>query len=203
MWLAFFFLLRLGEYTLSGPSPHPFRLCDVRLWHHQTPIDPLTAPPAVLLTATFVVLIFNKQKSSVRGETVGHGLSGNPYACPVKATIRRVLHLRSFNAPPTTPLCAVDNIHRTIQPSSILAFLRQGGAAHAIHTNTEFQRIHLKALRATGASALLSVGTDYTTIKLLGRWKSDSALRYLHLQNNARMSTFAPRMLAPTLPPSA
>jgi hypothetical protein len=53
IWLAFFFLLRPGEYTITGKSPHPFTLADVRLWHNDTPIDPLTASPDLLLSATF------------------------------------------------------------------------------------------------------------------------------------------------------
>jgi hypothetical protein len=87
IWLAFFFLLRPGEYTIAGKAPHPFTLADVRLWHNTTPIDPLTAPPDTLLSATFVVLIFTDQKNAVRGETVGHGRSGDPHACPVLATV--------------------------------------------------------------------------------------------------------------------
>jgi hypothetical protein len=195
IWLAFFFLLRPGEYTIAGLAPHPFTLADVRFWHNTTPIDPLTASPEDLLSATFVVLIFTDQKNSVRGETVGHGLSGDPHACPVLSTVRRVLHLRSFNAPPHTPLCMLDATGRSITPSAITSLLRQGALAFSIATNAVLPTIYQKALRSTGASALLSQGVDQTTIKLLGRWKSESALRYLHLQTHSRMECFAPSML--------
>ena len=29
MWIAFFFLMRPGEYCDAGVNSHPFRLCDV------------------------------------------------------------------------------------------------------------------------------------------------------------------------------
>jgi hypothetical protein len=194
IWLAFFFLLRPGEYTITGDAPHPFTLADVRLWHHGTPIDPLTASPATLLSATFVILIFTDQKNAVRGETVGHGRSGDLQACPVLAVVRRILHLRSFKAPPHTPLCALNAIGGSISANAITQLLRQGGVAFSVANNITLPVLHQKALRPTGASALLSQGASYSTIKLLGRWKSDSALRYLHLQS--RMSALAPSMLA-------
>jgi hypothetical protein len=108
--LAFFFLLHWEEHTISGKSPHPFTLAEVRLWHHDMPIDPLMVSPDSLLPATFVILIFMDHKNAVCGKTVGHGCSGDPQACPVLAVIHRILHLRSFHAPPNTPLCALNAI---------------------------------------------------------------------------------------------
>jgi hypothetical protein len=193
IWLAFFFLLRPGEYTITGKSPNPFTLADVRLWHHDTPLDPLTASPDSLLSATFVILIFTDQKNAVRGETVGHGRSGDPQACPILAVVRRILHLRSFNAQPNTPLCALNATGGSISAKSITALLRQGSLAFSVCNNVTLPTLHQKALRATGASALLAQGANYKTIKLLGRWKSDAAMRYLHLQS--QMSALAPSML--------
>jgi hypothetical protein len=76
---------------------------------------------------------------------------------------------------------------------AITALLRLGGLAFSLaNNNVPLPVIHQKALCPTGASALLAQGADENTIKLLGRWKSDYALRYLHLQ---RMSALAPSML--------
>jgi hypothetical protein len=195
IWLAFFFLLRPGEYTVTGTEPHPFTLADVRLWHNSTPLDPITAPADQLLHATFVVLIFTDQKNAVRGETVGHGRSGDPHACPVLSTVRRILHLRTFNASPSTPLCALNARGGSVSAAAITSLLRLGGAAYAAtNNNIALPVLHQKALRATGASALLSQGASVVTIKLLGHWKSDAALRYLHLQS--KMSALAPSMLS-------
>jgi hypothetical protein len=79
--------------------------------------------------------------------------------------------------------------------SKFTSLLRLGGAAFAAtNNNIALPVLHQKALRATGASALLSQGASILTIKLLGRWKSDAALRYLHLQS--QMSALAPSMLS-------
>jgi hypothetical protein len=195
MWLAFFFLLRPGEYVLSGKQPHPFTLADIRLWCGTQPIDPLTAPPHIVSSATFVALIFADQKNSVRGEIVGHGRSGHPFACPVLATVRRVLDLRQANAPPDTPICCTGTSFKAVGSTAIAALLRSGGTAYTIQTGTAIPKLNLHALRSTGASALLAKGASVDTIKLLGRWRSESALRYLHIQSHSLMSPFAPMML--------
>jgi hypothetical protein len=163
----------------------PVYPCDIRLWHHSTPIYPLMASPVTLLSATFVILIFTDQKNAVRGKTVGHGRSGDLQACPVLAVVRRILHLR-------TPLGALNAIGGSISANAITALLRQGGLAFSVASNVTLTVLHQKALRPTGASALLSQSTSYSTIKLLGRWKSDLALRFLHLQS--RMSALAPAL---------
>jgi hypothetical protein len=107
MWLGFFFLLRPGEYTKPASDSHPFRLADVKLWVNNTPLDIFLAPPHTLLASTFVSLTFSTQKNGTRGEIIGHGRSPNPQACPVRSVARRIIYLRTLNAPPTTYLCAV------------------------------------------------------------------------------------------------
>jgi hypothetical protein len=78
---------------------------------------------------------------------------------------------------------------------------RLGGSAYEKHHGIRLPPIHLKALRATGASALLAQGASITTVQPLGRWKSDAALRYLHLQHPVCMSGVAQSML-PGPPPT-
>ena len=56
-------------------------------------------------------------------------------------------------------------------------------------------KISARALRAGGAMALLCANVDKHTIQLLGRWKSDKVLRYIHLQAYPQMSTFARLMI--------
>ena len=92
--LAFFFLLRPGEYTGSNNDDTPFRLADVTLTSDNVHLDLFTSAPADLLAATGVSLTFTTQKNGVRGEVLHHGRSGHPQLCPVLAVARRVLHLR-------------------------------------------------------------------------------------------------------------
>ena len=106
--LAYFFLLRPGEY--SGlpvtAADDLFRIQDVGIWIGHRCLDPLHSPPDDLLATTFVTLTFTLQKNGVRGETLGHGQSGHPTLCPVAVISRRLLHLCAAGATPRTPINA-------------------------------------------------------------------------------------------------
>ena len=79
--LAFFFLLRPGEYTATASDNTPFRLADIRLAIGGQYLDPFLATEADLEAATFVSLTFTTQKNSVRGEVIALGRSGDPSLC--------------------------------------------------------------------------------------------------------------------------
>ena len=100
--IAFFFLLRPGKYT-DNPN-NPFRLADVQLFIGQTRLSLTQAPSEQLQQAWFASLTFTIQKNGMRGKVIGLACSGDPFLCPVKAIVRRVLYLRSHNAPPNSPL---------------------------------------------------------------------------------------------------
>jgi hypothetical protein len=195
MWMAFFFFLHPGIYTDNSDSAHPFTLADVRLWVGTTQIDPLTASLDSLRSATFVALVFSDKKNAVCGEVVGHGLLGHLAACPVKAIVRCLTHLRSHNAAATTPLSAVGPTLHHLTTHSIIKLLRQGGTVYLAMASNPLPPIHLKALHATGAMALLGRDVQTSKIQLIGRWKSDSMLRYLQLQSHATMSHYTNLML--------
>jgi hypothetical protein len=52
------------------------------------------------------------------------------------------------------------------------------------------------SLRASGAMALLCANVDTDRIRLIGCWRSDEMLRYLHVQAEPIMRHFSSRMLA-------
>ena len=60
--LAFFFLLRPGEYANSPSDSSPFELRDVQLFRGQQRLNLAVASDAELLTATFSILTFCDQK---------------------------------------------------------------------------------------------------------------------------------------------
>ena len=195
--IAFFFLLRPGEYTNSRSDTTPFRLADVQLFVGQTCLHLVNASTNELRSATFATLTFTTQKNGVRNEVVGLGRSGDPVLCPVTAIIRRVLHLRRFNAPPETPLSTAfhNNQWRKVLPSHITTALRD---AVTFLPSLGFlpTDVSARCLRAAGANALLCAKVDTDIIRLLGRWRSDEMLRYLTLQAAPIMSNFAANMLA-------
>ena len=55
--------------------------------------------------------------------------------------------------------------------------------------------VSARSLRPAGAMALLCAHVDSDTIRLLGRWRSDEMLRYLHVQAQPIMHRFSQRML--------
>jgi hypothetical protein len=69
-------------------------------------------------------------------------------------------------------------------------------AATAMHAQLGIDpaRLSARSLRAGGAMALLCARVDTDIIRLVGRWRSDEMLRYLHLQAYPLMHTFASRM---------
>jgi hypothetical protein len=83
--LAFFFLLRPGEYTANKSDTSPFCLQDVQLFVGPTRLDLRQAADELISQATFATLTFTTQKNGVCNEVIGHARSGDLYLCPVLA----------------------------------------------------------------------------------------------------------------------
>jgi len=195
--VAFFFLLRPGEYAkTSNPDSTPFRLCDVHLRRHQQRIPHLTCPVHDLHAANFVCLEFTTQKNGVQGELVGLGRSGDPEFCPVATVIDRIIHLRQHHAPPTTPLYSFFTRRwEAVTTSHLTKTLRQAAATLGPAAGINPSDISVRSLRASGATALFCAQVDTDRIRLLGRWRSDEMLRYLHIQAYPVVADLAPLML--------
>ena len=58
------------------------------------------------------------------------------------------------------------------------------------------KHISARSLRAAGAMALLCAHVDSDIIRLIGRWRSDEMLRYLHVQAEPVMRNYARLMLS-------
>lgn len=196
--LGFFFLLRPGEYAYTdNADASPFRLCDVHLIVMNRRINPLTCSDADLHATNFVGLEFTTQKNGVRGEIVGLGRSGHPTLCPVQAMIARVIHLRLHHAPQTTPIYATYTFRGwiNISTSTLTQSLRVALSAIQHEVGITPADISVRSLRASGAMALLCAEVDTDKIRLLGRWRSDEMLRYLHVQAFPIVAPLAAQMV--------
>ena len=178
---AYFFLLRVGEYTprIKGRRTVPLRKSDIKLWRQGQPLD-LDAP---VDGADGVTICLENQKNGRRGDVLHHCKSGK-LTCPVRAMSRLVRE--SAGMPSSTPI----GIYKTaggryaqVRPAQIaeavryaaqLAGLSERGFAH--------ERIGTHSLRAGGAVALKLAGYDETTIMKLGRWSSRTFLVYIRDQ---------------------
>lgn len=201
-YIAFFYLNRPGEYaktTAPDSLSVPFRLCDVELSIGHRVFNAATASLDDIRHATFATLIFTNQKNAVRGEKIGHARTGHPFSCPVLALSRRVLHLRHSSAPATAPLYLTFLTPVTfafVTSARITAMLRLSATALFLELGIDPLRVSARSLRAGGAMALLCARVDPNIIRLVGRWRSDEMLRYLHLQAYPLMHTFARRMVS-------
>jgi hypothetical protein len=195
--VAFFYLLRPGEYTASRSESTPFRLCDIQLSVGAHRLDLHTASIASIQSATFATLTFTNQKNGVRGEVIGLARSLNPHLCPVICLINRVLHARAHNANFTSPIARYFEQGQwlDITPAHISDTLK--AAVTFLGPTLGFlpSDVSARALRAAGAMALLCAHIDSDTIRLIGRWRSDEMLRYLHVQAEPIMRDFAMCML--------
>jgi hypothetical protein len=194
--IAFYVLLRPGEYTGTTLDDTPFRLRDVEFHINDLTLDTLRAPISKLEAATTVSLTFTTQKNGNKGEVLTHGLITDLWACPVGATARRVIHLRAHTANPSTPLASYFDATRriAIKAKDVSEALRYAAVATAHQAGLHYSDISAKSLRAGGTLALLCGKIDHTTIRMLGPWHSDAMMRYLHLQAKPLMREFAPTM---------
>jgi len=195
--IAFFFLLRPGEYTASRNNDNSFTINDIQLLRDDLVLPWSTTPEPELLTANYVTYTFRTQKNGVRGEALGQGASGHPLCCPVKATIRRLLHHRQHNMPPHRPLATYHDNHRlhNVLAGHITDALRKATALVGPQVGFAPKDITARSLRAGGAMALLCADVDPDIIRLLGRWKSDTMFRYLFVQARPLVNRLAHRMV--------
>jgi hypothetical protein len=84
--IAFYFLLRPGEYTGTTSDDTPFRLQYVALHVGTRRLDNMLASLPDIQAADSVSYTFTTQKNGTNGEILTHGLRGDALACPVKAT---------------------------------------------------------------------------------------------------------------------
>jgi hypothetical protein len=93
--IAFFYLLRPGEYTGTTSDDAAFRVEDIVLYIQDRRLNSMTDTPSKLAAVDSVAYIFTTQKNGRRGEKLVHGKSGDGLCCPVKATARRLLNHRN------------------------------------------------------------------------------------------------------------
>ena len=104
--IAFFFLLLPGYYTGTKSDSSPFRLSDVTFIVGRTVFNTATATDNELAAATFVILVFTKQKNGVRDEKIGHGTTGDPF-CDQRRHCGGGWPTYDNMAPPRTPFSPV------------------------------------------------------------------------------------------------
>jgi hypothetical protein len=194
--IAFFFLLRPGEYTGTTNDDTLFRLQDVYLYIGSRGLDTMLCSEAEVHGATSVSYTFTTQKNGIRNEKIVHGLSGTGLCCPVRATGRRIRYLRRNNAKCTVPIASlcVGNRRTAIKAQQITETIHQAMTVNFYRTGIAADEVSARSLRAGGAMALLCGKVDMNLIQILGRWHSDAMIRYLHMRARPIVQHFAAKM---------
>ena len=114
-------------------------------------------------------------------------VTGLPQGDPVTAASRRYLHLPLHDAPPDTPICTYyvppGVAQKSVTGSNIVFHLR--ATAHKIgfhRLGFHAHEIGSHSLRLGGAMTLHQAHVPDSTIKIIGRWRSDAFLIYLQGQ---------------------
>ena len=131
---------------------------------------------------------------------IGHGSTGDPLLCPKEALRRRVMHIRQYDAPANTTLTRFKSPRGhwlNVTHPKITAHLKTTVKLFA-GTPLGFTHhdVSARSLRAAGAMALLCSGVDHDIISLIGCWRSDKMMRYLHVQAEPIMRNFSKLMIS-------
>jgi hypothetical protein len=183
--LAFFFLLRVGEYTKSYGDRRtvPLRRQDIQLWQ-DTQVVPHDAPLETLLATTGVTIHLENQKNGNKNAVLHHYSSAVPGFDPVQSAARLVFAIQHL--PPATPLGTfVDGQGRQKQASAadVRTAIRIGAVGDNLAScGYTLNLIGSHSLRSGGAIHLKLAGYDDDMVKKLGRWSSNTYLRYIQSQ---------------------
>jgi hypothetical protein len=177
--IAFYFLLRPGEYAGTTSDDIPIRLQDVALRVGIRRLDTMLASTTDIHAANPVSYTFTTQKNGTKGKILTHGqkngtkgkilthgLSGDALACPVKATIRRFLHLHHNKAPKTATITSYYHNRKgvTIKAKDITDAIRLAIVATGHQKGLLPSDISARSLRAGGGMSLLNERIDHNTI---------------------------------------
>lgn len=197
IWIAFYFLMRPGEYCCAGSNntSEAFRLRDVTFRYRNRTLDAHRDSLTSLHRAEHVALTFTTQKNGVKGEAIGTRRSGHQTGCAVLRILNRVAYLRCRGAPRDIPLASYHDGRewRTVKSADFTQEIRNSIAAIGPSVGLQPHEVSARSLRASGAMALLLAGVDTDIIRIIGRWRSDAMLRYLHVtartltHNHARL----------------
>ena len=194
--IGFFILCSLGEHTVTFDNK-PFKLSNVQFYNDNKPV-PIQSSK-LLHTADFLTLTFDTQKNGVKGKRIGHGCSTSATLCPILAVAHRVAHLNLHKAKPHQPLCSyyhtASSSYCYLASQDIMQVL-QASALHHPHFCVNPASVECRSLCTSSVMATFSCGVDALLIKLVGCWRSDAILCYLHVQSCPIMSGLSRLMLA-------
>lgn len=182
---AVHFAMRACEYTLSAdPAPLTMLLTirDIVFLKNGRPTTNRAEADHVMIT-------FRMQKNGEKEESIVRKRSAvSPEFCPVQIWAGIVDRILSY--PGTTLDSPVNTVQfndgslGSITSAAVSARLK--AVVHKLDTTFPLEKVTAHSIRATYATMLFRQGASLETVKLLGRWKSDSAF-LLYIRQNSLM----------------
>jgi hypothetical protein len=204
--IAFFFLFRVGEYTPAGTrrtKTVQFRLCDLTFWKRTGPNTtaiPFDAPDAEILATVSVTFRLDNQKNTHRDDTLSHDRAPDGQLDPVISAARRFIQARALSNGNRQTLICKYSPTRSITARIIQStLLRAAKHCNLQDQGYDYGRIGTHSIRASGAMALYLHKVDPTLIQLMGRWRSQTWLTYIHAQIAATTQGLSQLMGRPIL----
>ena len=204
--IAFYFLLRVGEYTTKTrrgkkkTRTRQFRLKDITFFVRNAAGEmvplPRRASAKEIMRAEAATLRISNQKNGHAGACVHHSaIPGAGIVCPVKALARRFVHIREHTRSNEAFVCSYwDEVGRGDVTDGAIRYAVKFAAAMlgCPARGIPIDRVDTHSLRSGGACAMKLSGHSDTEIKKQGRWAPDltSFLEYIQQQ----LSTFAAGM---------
>ena len=190
--IAFYYLLRIGEYTSKRTRNDTkqtvqFKFEDItffkknRSGHLQC--LPQHSPVTLIATADGATLKLDNQKNGWKGVCVFHETNGDPFLCPVRALGRRWTHIVKHHGSQKTYLSTYwdNNDQREVNSEHISRALKMA-ATMLRYPSTKgipIQRVNTHSLRSGGANALSLAGYSDTQIQKMGRWRGATFKEYI------------------------
>ncbi len=190
--LAFYYLLRIGEYTINGNRNEmkqtvQFKREDITFFKKnrsgQLRCLPRDAADDLIATANGATLKLDNQKNGWKGVCVYQEANGDQYNCPVQALGCQYLHLWMHGASATTFLSTywMDRVRLDVTAENISRALKSAAAKLQYPTTKGIliERINSHSLCSGGANALALVGYSDTQIQKMGRWCGATFKEYI------------------------
>ena len=190
--IAFYYLLRVGEYTVKGSRNETkqtvqFKMEDITFFKKnsagQLRCLPRTAPAHLIMTADGATMKLDNQKNGWKGVCVYQEHNREVYNCPVRALGRRYRHLRDNGATTKTFISAYweGGLHYDVTAENMSVALKQAATAleYPAVKGIPVERINTHSLRSGGANALALSGYSDTQIQKMGRWRGATFKEYI------------------------
>ena len=189
--IAFYYLLRVGEYTEKserGDSKQTvsFRMKDVTFFEFDSKKRltqmPRNASDERIMNAAGCTLRLSNQKNGWKNVCIFHFANGEDIACPIRALGRRYCHIRDNSTNPEEKLSAyfVNGVRYHLKDREVGASLK--AAAEKLdypERGIPIESIDTHSLRSGGANALHLAGYSDREIQKMGRWRSDTFKEYI------------------------